>query len=95
MYTFENPKTKFRINKNLSCNSKNVVYTIECNKYKEVCIGSMQALNTRISLHKSNIKLPENRKLNAFKYLHKCSNGIFKTMSIYQTNDYTLLQIKK
>ena len=31
-YTFKNPETKFKINKNLSCNSKNVVYVIECNK---------------------------------------------------------------
>ena len=30
-----------------------------------------------------------------FKHLYKCGNGMFKTMPIYQTNDYTLLQIKE
>ena len=51
----KNPRTKFKINKDLSCNSKNVVYLFKCNKCKEIYIGSTQALNTRISLHKSNI----------------------------------------
>ena len=56
-YTFKNPETKFKINKNLSCNSKNVVYIIECSESKEIYIGSTQALNIRTSLHKSNIKM--------------------------------------
>ena len=61
-YTLKNPETKFKINKNLSCNSKNVVYVIKCNECKEIYIGSTQALNTRTSLHWSNIKIEENRK---------------------------------
>ena len=63
-YTFKNPETKFKIDKNLSCSSKNVVYKIECNVCKEIYIGSTQALNTRTSLHGSNIKIEENRKSN-------------------------------
>ena len=59
--------------KNLSCISKNIVNIIECNKCKEVYMGTTQALNTRILLHKSNIKLPENRKLNASKHLDNCN----------------------
>ena len=94
-YTFKNPETKFKINKNLSCNSKNVVYIIECNECKEIYIGSKQALNTRASLHKSNIKLEENRKLNVSKHWYQCSRGNFYIMPIYQSNDYTLLQIKE
>ena len=54
----------------------------------------MQALNTRISLHKSNIKLPENKKLNVSKHLYECSNSAFKTIPMYPTDDYTYLQIK-
>ena len=54
-----------------------------------------KALNTRISLHKSNIKLPENRKLYVSKHHYKCRCGVFRTMTIYQTGDYTLLQIKE
>ena len=40
------------------------------------------------------IKLPENWK-NVSNYHFKCSNGMFKIMLIYQTDDYTLLQIKR
>ena len=70
-YTFKNPETKFRINKNLSCNSKNLVYIIECSRSKEIYIKSTQALNTRTSLHMSNIKIEENRKLNVSKYVDR------------------------
>ena len=92
-YTFKNPETKFKINKNLSFNSKNIVYIIERSECKE--IGSTQALNTRTSLYKSNIKITENRKLNISKHLLECSQGEFKIMPIYQTNDYKPLQIKE
>ena len=60
--TFKNPVTIFKINKNLSCHSKNVVYIIECSECKEIYIGSTQALNTRTSLHKSNIKIEETKR---------------------------------
>ena len=95
-YTFKkNPETKFKINKNSSCNSKNVVYIIECSECKEIYIGSTQALNTKTSLHKSDIKIEENRKLNVSKHQYQCSQGKFKIMPIYQNNNYTLLQIKE
>ena len=55
----------------------------------------MQALNIRTSLHRSNIETEENRKLNVLKHLYQCSRGKFKIMPIFQTNDYTLLQIKE
>ena len=94
-YTFKNPKTKFKINKDLSCDSKNVVYIIKCSKSKEIYTGSTQALNTSTSLHRSNVKITEKRKLNLSKHLYECSQGFFKIMPIYQTNDYTILQIKE
>ena len=95
-YTFKNHETKFKMNlKNLSCNSKNVVYIIECSECNEIFIGSTQALNTRTSLHKSNIKIEENTKLNVPKHLYQCSRGKFTIMLIYQTNDNTLSQMKE
>ena len=51
-----------------------------------------QALNTMTSLHRSNIKITENRKINVSKHLYE---GEFKIMPIYQTKAYTLLQIKE
>ena len=74
---------------------KNVVDIIKCNRRKEQYIGSKQALNTRISLDKCSIELPENRKLNVSKDLYEWSKGSFKTMPIHQTTYYTLLQIKE
>ena len=43
----------------------------------------------------SNIKIEENRKLNALKHLYQCSKGKFKIRLIYQNKDYTLFQIKE
>ena len=83
------------MNKNLSCNSKNVIYIIECSEWKEIYIGSTHAQNKRTSLHWSNIKIEENRKLNVLKHLYQCSQGKFKIMPIYQTNDYRQVQIKE
>ena len=94
-YTFKIPETKFKINKNLSCNSKNVVYIIKCSECKEIIIGLTHAFNTRTSLHRSNIKIEENRKLTVSKHLYQCNQGEFKIMPLYQNNDYTLLQIKE
>ena len=58
---------------------------------KEIYLGSTQALNTRIPLHRGNIKIEENRKLNVSKHQYQCSQSKFKIMPLHQTNDYTLL----
>ena len=89
-YTFKNLETKFKINKNLSCNSKKVVYVIECNECKEIYIGSR-----RTSLHRSDIKIEENRKLNVSKHQYHVAGGKFNIIPIYQNNNYTQLQIKE
>ena len=68
---------------------------MECSEYKEIHIGSTEALNTRISHNESNIKITENRKLNASNHQYECSQGYFEIMPICQTNDYALLQIKE
>ena len=58
--TFQNHRTVLIINRNLSCNSKNVVYIIHCPNSKHIYAGWTQSLNNRVSLHKSNIKLSNN-----------------------------------
>ena len=68
---------------------------IECSECKEIYMGLTQALNKRTSLHRSNIKITENRKLNVLKNLYQWIQCKFKIMPLYQTNDYTLLQIKE
>ena len=73
---------------------KKNVCIIECSECKEICIESTQALNTRTSVHRSNIKMEEKRILNVWKHLSPCSQGKFKIIPQYQTKEYTLLQIK-
>ena len=66
------------MNKDLNCNSKTVVYLIECKRGKEINTESTQTLNTRMLLHKRDIKITENRILDILKHLYKCSQGILK-----------------
>ena len=80
--TFKNPEIKWKINKDLNFNSKTVVYIIECYKFKEIYIGSTSARNTRISLHKNNIKITEKWKLNVLKHLYEYSQGKFEIKPI-------------
>ena len=72
-YTFEKTKITFIINRNLSFNSKNVVYIIKYTNYNEIYIGYIKALN-----NESNITLPENRKLFISEYLYECSKETLK-----------------
>ena len=51
-------------------------------KKKKKYIGSTQAFNTRTSLHKSNIKIEENRKLNVSKHLYECNWSKFNPANI-------------
>ena len=73
---------------------KNIVYIIKYANCKEIYIGCIQALNNKASLHKSNITLPENRKLYVSKHLYVCSKKDFVILPTYQKDDYSLLQIK-
>ena len=88
--TIENPKTTFIMNRNLSSNLKNVFYIIKPTNCSEIYIGCTQSLNNSVSLHQRNVKFTKN----ILNHLYECSNGQFKTMPIYQTDDYSLLPIK-
>ena len=57
--------------------------------------NTLVALKHRVSLQKSNIKLPEISKLYISKNRYECSKGNFKTMLIYQTDANLLLQMKE
>ena len=94
-FQFKHSGINFEIKRNLTCTSKNVVYVIQCDECKEEYIGSTKQLNQRISLHKSNIKLPQNRVLFVSKHIFECSKGNFKVMPIYQTDDYSMITIKE
>ena len=90
----QKPKTTFIINRRLRYNSKNIAYSFKYFNCKKVYSGCTHALNNRISLLKSNIRLPENKEFYPSKHFYKCNKENFKIMSIYKTDDYLLLQIK-
>ena len=94
-FKFKHSASNFEIKRNLTCTSKNVVYVLQCDNCKEEYIGSTKQLNHRISLHKSNIKLPQNRILFVSRHIFDCSEGNFKVMPIYQTDDYSMITIKE
>ena len=56
---------------------------------------STQGCNTKTSIHRSSIRIEENRKLDVLKHLYQSSRVKCKIMPIHQTSDFTLLQIKE
>ena len=68
---------------------------MKCENYKQTYIGCTKNYNTRILLHKSDIKIEINRKLFVSKHIFECSHGLFKTILIFQTDNYNLLQINE
>ena len=64
-------------------------------KCKDEYIGSIQQLNHRVALHKSNIKLPQNRILFISKHIYECSKRQFHIMPLYQTDNDSNIQIKE
>ena len=59
---------------------------MECSNCKKAYIVCTQALKYRVSLHKSNIILPESRKLHEVKHFYECSKD-FRIILIYQTDN--------
>ena len=71
------------------------MYVMRCDKCKDEYIGSTQQLNHRVALHRSNIKLPQNRILFVSKHIYECSKGQFHIMPLYETDNYSNIQIKE
>lgn len=93
-FIFENHNTPFKINRNLNCDSENVIYAMKCVKCSADYIGSTNNLRNRTNLHKSNINTAANRNLPVSKHMHTCGKS-FRIMPIYQNADYKLLQMKE
>ena len=94
-YSFKNTPKPFEIRRDLTCNSKNVIYVIECTNCREQYIGCTNSLNHRVALHKSNVRIPNNMNLFVSKHLFECNDGDFKIIPIYQTEDYNILTPKE
>ena len=64
-------KTYF-IKGDLSCNSKNVIYLITCDKHKDEYLGSAVDFKTRYRVHKSDIKTKKERCVTSRHFNEKC-----------------------
>ena len=71
----------------MSCLSRDVIYIIICSKCQDYYIGQTQNLRNRVSLHKEQIKHEQYRHLPVSKHLHRCNNGMFRIMPIYQRSN--------
>ena len=62
----------FKINANMTCESKDVIYVMTCAGYNEYYIWeTSNTLRTRV--HKQHINLPEYRQINLSAHLETCA----------------------
>ena len=87
-FKFKHIPIEFEVKRNLTCTSKNVIYVMRCDKCKDEYIGSTQQLNHRVhvALH---------RILFVSKHIYEYSKGQFHIMPLYQTDNYSNIQIKE
>jgi hypothetical protein len=76
----------FKINSNMNCNSRNLIYILKCNGCPRTYIGeTSDALNLRINVHRQQIRDPNLRHLYVSKHLSSCPTNLdvkFKVMPI-------------
>lgn len=76
---------QFRINSDMSCQSKNLIYTIICDGCNKFYIGETgTTLRTRIRVHKQQIKDPEYRKIKLSEHIDVYGGGQFKVFPFYK-----------
>ena len=89
----------FQINRHFDCNCKNIIYKLTCNKCNEFYIGKTNNFKSRVSKHKSDIKLCEQRIIEN-KYVQQVSQHFnicspqsklnFKIVPFYEVKNATL-----
>ena len=91
--TFNNGKT-FHVKANMSCTTKNVIYSIICENCKAFYIGQTKnELCKRMTLHRQQTNHEALRVLNVNKHIHACAGGNFKIFPLYHvqsTNAHVL-----
>ena len=92
-YYFLNHNIPFKIKRNLTCDSQNVIYVIKCINCLSDYIGCTKNLRERTNLHRSNINLFTNRNLPVSKHLFDCGKD-FLIMPIYQCDNKNLIQME-
>lgn len=65
---------KFKVNDNMTCKAKNVIYVILCRGCNEQYIGETNNLRKRVTLHNQHIRIPEFRKIPVSEHIADCSD---------------------
>lgn len=85
-FKFNNGKT-FSVKNNINCRSKNVIYSLICNKCGDFYVGRTTCeLRTRMTVHRQQTRNDEVRFLNVNKHFHECSNDTFTVFPLYKLN---------
>ena len=67
----------------------------KCSNCNEIYIGCIKALENRVALKVSMIRLLEKKTYNISGHFYKCSRWDFKTDRKFQTDEYSLIQMKE
>ena len=76
---------QFKVKQTMNCASKNVIYSLICDKCNEFYIGQTRTeLRKRVTVHRQQTRTQELRLLKVNKHFHECSGGKFKIFPIYK-----------
>lgn len=83
-FTFKNGK-HFKLKQNISCKTKNVIYSIICKNCDEFYVGETRMeLKARMTLHRQQTNNPELTILRANEHFRQCSGGHFRIFPLYK-----------
>ncbi|KAJ8018211.1 hypothetical protein HOLleu_43926 [Holothuria leucospilota] len=85
----------FFVKTNFTCESKNVVYVLNCSNCNDQYIGSTKNFANRVTLHRSHIKNECYRILEVSKHIHTCGKNNFRILPFYQCSNENQLLIKE
>ena len=87
----------FKVNKNMSCKAKNVIYVIQCRGCDEQYIGETNNLRNRTALHNQHIRHEALRKIPLSGQIADCSDKEPKyfMFPFYQMKTESIIKRKK
>lgn len=91
IFYFQNNKS-FKVNANMNCKSKNLLYCMTCSSCGKQYIGQTgNKLSDRVRVHKQQIRDPSIRNTNCSTHFDTCCNGKFSIFPFYKVtceNEY-------
>ena len=83
LFTFKNGK-QFSVKQNISCKTKNVIYSLICKKCKEFYVGETKSeLRTRMTVHRQQTNHEDLTIIRANEHFSRCSGGKFDIFPLY------------